>query len=65
MYHKTPIIFVETIVSVQFQGKIEKSAVQNVTNSKACPQQVKRSSFVIELTMAMALLAVLNNKPQK
>jgi hypothetical protein len=41
IYHKIPIIFVKTIISVQFQGQIDTSAVQNVTNSKACAQQVK------------------------
>jgi hypothetical protein len=33
MYHKTSIIFVKTIISVQFQGQIDKSADLNVTNS--------------------------------
>jgi hypothetical protein len=36
-------MFVKTIISVQFQGKIDTLTVQNVTNSKACPQQVKSS----------------------
>ncbi len=43
MYRKTPIIFVKSIISVQFQGQIDTSAVQNVTNSKACAQRVKNS----------------------
>jgi hypothetical protein len=43
MYRKTPIIFVKTIISVQFQVQIETSAVQNVANSKACAQQGKSS----------------------
>jgi hypothetical protein len=33
MYRKTPIIFVRTVMYVQFQGQIDMSAVQNVTNS--------------------------------
>jgi hypothetical protein len=33
MHHKTPIIFVKTIISVHFQGQIDRSVVQNVTNS--------------------------------
>ncbi len=44
MHHKTPIIFVKTIISVQSQGQIEMSAAQNVTtsfrqqNCHCCPQ---------------------------
>jgi hypothetical protein len=43
MYHKTPTIFVKSVISVQFQVQINMSAVQNVANSKACGQQVKSS----------------------
>jgi hypothetical protein len=43
MYHKTPIIFVKTIISIQFHVPIDTSAVQNVTNSEACAQQGKSS----------------------
>ena len=43
MYRKIPIIFVKTVISFQFQGKIDTSEVQNVTNLKACPQQVESS----------------------
>jgi hypothetical protein len=38
---KTSIIFVKTIISVQFQVQIDTSAVQNVANSKTCAQQRK------------------------
>ena len=31
MYRKMPIIFVKTVISIQFQGQIDTSAVQNVT----------------------------------
>jgi hypothetical protein len=44
MYHKTPIIFVKTIISVQFHVQIDTSAVRNVTNSEACAQQGKSSA---------------------
>jgi hypothetical protein len=43
MYRKTRIIFVKTVISIQFQGQIDTSVVQNVTNSKAYAQQVKSS----------------------
>jgi hypothetical protein len=43
MYHKKPIIFGKTIISVHFQVQIDMSAVQNVANSKACAQQGKSS----------------------
>jgi hypothetical protein len=39
-----------------------------VANSKACAQQVKAQLLLIKLTkltMTMALLAILSNKPQK
>jgi hypothetical protein len=65
MYRKKNIIFVKTIISVQFQGKIDTLAVPNVPNSKACAQQVKAQSSLIKLNMTIALLATLNNKPQK
>jgi hypothetical protein len=44
MYRKTLIIFAKTVISVQFQGQIETSAVQNIMNSKACAQQVESSA---------------------
>jgi hypothetical protein len=43
MYPKNSIIFVKAIISVQFQGQVDTSAVENVTNSKASGQQVKSS----------------------
>jgi hypothetical protein len=43
MYHKTAIIFVKTIISIQFHVQIDTSAVQNIMNSKACVQRGKSS----------------------
>jgi hypothetical protein len=43
MYCKNLLFLVKTIISIQFQGQIDISAVQNVTNSKASAQQVKSS----------------------
>jgi hypothetical protein len=46
LYRKAPIDFVETIISVQFQGQIDTSAVQNVTDLKSCAQQEVKISVV-------------------
>jgi hypothetical protein len=66
MYRKIPIMFVKTRTSVQFLGQIDMSAVQNAADAKACTHQVKEAQLLlIKLTLIMALLAMLNNKPQK
>jgi hypothetical protein len=65
MYHKTHISFVKTRISIQFQVQIDTSVVKNVVNSKACTQQGIAQSLLIKLTMTMALLAIINNKPEK
>jgi hypothetical protein len=41
------------------------SAVQNAVNSKACAQQGIAQPLLIKLTITMALLAIINNKPHK
>jgi hypothetical protein len=51
--------------NVQFLGQIDKSAGQNVANSKACAQQVKSSVVAHQADHDNGLLAMLNNKPQK
>jgi hypothetical protein len=65
MYHKTDISFLKTRISIQFQVQIDTLVVQNVANSKACAQQGIAQLSLIKLTMTMALLAIINNKPQK
>jgi hypothetical protein len=66
MYHKTQhVTFVKTRISIQIQVQIDTSVVQNDANSKACAQQGIAQSSLIKVTMTMALLAIINNKPQK
>jgi hypothetical protein len=65
MYHKTPIIFVRTIISVQFLVQLTSQQSKMPQTQKPVHNKERAHLPLIKLTMPMALLAILNNKPQE